>query len=216
MYKRQAEDLAVDGMQFSNPIFQRIYEEALELRANAWEGDYAAHYAAAVERRAAAIEEGRRELARTAADMSEIRIGEKKLEARVNEDFNADLMGFRQLYLEKVLVSHPDDTVRRVVTELVVEKHHLSKIYFKTTKVDTEADRLHDLVPRALIALKYDMARCYAEDLRRQILELQQRPGGYDFQEILQLMETQKRWQEFCSQLASHIGERVYEPLRGR
>lgn len=211
-----AEDLDVDGVKFSNPLYQRIFEEAQELRRNAWDTDYAAHYAAAVERRAAAIVEGRRQLAMTASDMSEIRIGEKKIEARADEEFTDDLMTFRQLYLEKVLVSHPDDAVRRVVTELVVEKHHLSKIYFKTTKVETEADRLADLVPRALIALKYDMARCYADDLRRQIKEMQQRPGGYDFQEILALMETQKRWQDFCASLAAHIGERVYEPLRGR
>ncbi|MDE6628841.1 MAG: toprim domain-containing protein, partial [Muribaculaceae bacterium] len=210
------EDLAVDGVKFANPLYQRIFDEALELRRNTWDSDYAAHYAAASARREAAVEEGRRELARTAADMSEIRIGEKKLEARVSEEFDADLRDFRLLYLEKVLASHPDDTVRRVVTELVVEKHHLSKIYFKTTKVETEADRLPDLVPRALIALKYDMARCYADDLRRQIREMQQRPEGYDFQEILSLMETQKRWQDFSATLASHIGERVYEPLRGR
>lgn len=211
-----AEDLDVDGVTFSNPLYRRIFDEALQLRRAVWDADYAAHYAAAVERRAAAMEEGRRQLAETASDMSEIRLGEKKIEARADEDFLADLLSFRQLYLEKALASHPDDAVRRTVTELVVEKHHLSKIYLKTTKIETEADRLPDLVPRALIALKYDMARCYADDLRRQIREMQQRPGGYDFQEILSLMETQKRWQDFCAAMASRIGERVYEPLRGQ
>jgi hypothetical protein len=95
-----------------------------------------------------------------------------------------------------------------------VEKHKLSKIYFKNTKVETEVDRLDDLVPRALLALKYDMARCFCDDLRKQILSLQNSPGGYDLQEVFSLMSQQKKWQEFYGVLASRIGERVYEPLR--
>ena len=104
--------------------------------------------------------------------------------------------------------------MRKVVTDLVAEKHQLSKIYYKTNKIETDVDRLGDLVPRALIALKYDMARCYAEDVRTRINDLQKSPGGYDLQEVLKLMEQQKKWQEFCARLATSIGERVYEPLR--
>ncbi|MDE7142009.1 MAG: hypothetical protein K2O33_03850, partial [Muribaculaceae bacterium] len=104
--------------------------------------------------------------------------------------------------------------VRRVTTDLVVEKHQLSKIYFKNnTKVETEEDRLDQIVPQALIALKYDVARCNFDDIKQEIKTLQSRPG-YDMQEIMDLLARQQKWQAFCAALAEHIGERVYEPLR--
>ena len=103
--------------------------------------------------------------------------------------------------------------MRASASNLVIEKHILSKIYTKGTKIVTDAERLDDLVPRALCALKYDNFRCKAEDCRIRIAELQKQPD-YDIEEVLRLMARQKELQEFCSHLASHIGERVYEPLR--
>lgn len=117
-------------------------------------------------------------------------------------------------YLVRHLVSSPDDVIRRAVTDIVVEKHKLSKIYFKNnTKVETEEDRLDDLVPRALLTLKYDLTRCHFEDIRRELAQLQATPG-YDFERAIELMTLQKKYQALCSCIAEHIGERVYEPLR--
>ncbi len=209
-----AEDLAVDNMSFTNPLYQRIYDEALALRNSEWDSDYATALEQAAAHREEALAQGRANLQQTATTMDEINIGERKLSERCEEEYKAEIRLFAQDYIEKALVSHSDDAIRLAVTNLVVERHQLSKIYFKTTKVETEVERLDDLVPRALIALKYDMARCYFDDLRRQILEIQNRPGGYDLQEVLALMEQQKKWQEFCGSLATQIGERVYEPLR--
>ena len=208
------EDLEVDNMCFSNSLYQRIYEEALQYRTTLWENDFAVCVEQAEMHRRDALAEGRAKLQQTAATMEEINIGEKKLADRCDGAYEDEIREFAQNYLEKSLASHPDDDIRSTVTDLVVEKHKLSKIYFKNTKVETEVDRLDDLVPRALLALKYDMARCFCDDLRKQILSLQNAPGGYDLQEVFSLMSQQKKWQEFYGVLASRIGERVYEPLR--
>lgn len=211
-----SEDLEVDHMSFSNALYQKIYEEALKIRATSWDADFASYQIIAGRHRDDALAQGRAELQQSASTMEEINIGEKRLTEKCDEAYAAELREFAQNYLEKSLASHPDDAVRNTVTDLVIEKHRLSKIYFKNTKVETEIDRLDDLVPRALIALKYDMARCFCNDLKKQIADLQNAPGGYDshIQEIFSLLTQQKKWQEFCSQLASRIGERVYEPLR--
>lgn len=208
------EDLDVDSMTFTSPVYQRIYETALELRDTCWDADAASHEAMARERRDRMTRDGLEEIKRTANTLEEINLAERKLSEKVEEAYQADLNAFAMQYFERQLISHPDDALRAAVTDLVVEKHTLSKIYFRNnTKVEGEEERLDDLVPRALIALKYDMARCYFNDLRRQISELQSTPN-YDLARILDLMSQQKRWQEFCSSLASRIGERVYEPLR--
>jgi hypothetical protein len=63
------------------------------------------------------------------------------------------------------------------------------------------------------LELKYDIARCFFNELSQQILQMQQQPD-YDIDAILELMAQQRRWQQFSSELATKIGERVYEPLR--
>lgn len=207
------DDLSVDNMHFSNPVYQRIYEEALSLRASSWDNDLKVQLEKAVIQRDAMLNEGRDEIGKSARTMEEINIAERKLQDKVEQNFRASISEFAQGYFEKHLMSHPDDAVRSIVTELVVDKHQLSKIYFKGTKVETEIDRLDELVPRALIALKYDMARCFSDDLHRQIQEIT-RASDYDMEQVFSLMSQRKKWQEFCASLALQIGERVYEPLR--
>jgi len=208
------DDLDVDKMSFKNPLYQRIYEEVLRLRNASWGEDSAVAVEQALEHKTQAIAQGRDRLRNTASTMEEITIGEKKLMERCEAEYAAELTEFALHYIEKFLVSHPDDDIRNAVTDLVVEKHKLSKIYYKNTKVETEVDRLDDLVPRALIALKYDMARCYIDDLSKQIDVIQHAPGGYDLNDVLPLMKQQQQWKQFITDLSYSIGERVYEPLR--
>lgn len=209
-----ADDLAADDMGFANEAYQRVFDIALELRDKNWDGDYAAYYAEAAERRTKAFDDGIEELKKSAQTLEEIQVSEKKLRERVDREFAEDVQRFSMLYFERSLTSHPDDNVRRLVTDLVVERHQLSRIFTKTNQAaDNDCQRLDELVQRALVALKYDAARCAFEELRRRIAELQAKPD-YDIQEILSLMAQQKRWQQFCSELAARLGERVYEPLR--
>ncbi len=210
------DDLAVDNVNFTNPVYQHIYEEALALRNGSWNSDLQVQVEKAVMVRDNVIAQGRDEIARTAHTTEEINIAETKLQERAAEAYADALADFAQGYLEKHLLSHPDDVVRSVVADLVIEKHQLSKIYFKGTKVESERDRLDDLVPRALIALKYDMARCFVNDLRHKIQTVTSGSADYDIAQVYQFMEQMQKWQEFGKQLAMQIGERVYEPLRGK
>ena len=210
------DDLEVDKLKFTNPVYQRIYEEALKLRYSSWESDLAVQLEKSELLRENLLAEGREEIRRTALTTDDINIGEKKLAERVNEAYEQSLMDFTQGYIEHFMLSHPDDLIRDVATDLVVEKHQLSKIYFKGAKVETESDRLDDLVMRSLIALKYDMARCFVDDLRHEIQTVTNSADSYDIEHVYALMGQMKKWQDFSKELARQIGERVYEPLRGK
>lgn len=207
------EDLEIDDVRFASAIFRRVFEEALRLRNETWPDDYATAQEEALLKYNQTLEEGREQIKRDASTTEEINRLESSLAMRCKEQYDADLMDFSLNYFTRHLSSHPDDAVRASASNLVIEKHILSKIYTKGTKIVTDAERLDDLVPRALCALKYDNFRCKAEDCRIRIAELQKQPD-YDIEEVLRLMARQKELQEFCSHLASHIGERVYEPLR--
>ena len=209
-----AEDLEQDGLTFENPELLRVYECVTELRALHWEEDYSAFLLKANADKERDMKEGVETIAREAANLEEIRQRELLLKERVEEAYVRSVRDFSKDFFQHRLLSHPDDTIRNVATDLVVERHQLSKIYFKNnTKVETEEDRLDELVPRALLELKYDIARCFFYDLSQQIQQMQQQPD-YDLDAILDLMGQQRRWQQFCADLATKIGERVYEPLR--
>lgn len=209
-----AEDLDQDGLSFENPELLKVYECVTELRNLHWEEDYAVFLTKAAAEKERNLKEGVEAIAREAANLEEIRQRELMLKERVEEAYGRSIVEFSKDFFQRRLLSHPDDTIRNVATDLVVERHQLSKIYFKNnTKVETEEDRLDELVPRALLELKYDIARCFFYDLSQKIQQMQQQPD-YDLDAILELMGQQRRWQQFCADLATKIGERVYEPLR--
>lgn len=209
-----ADDLAMDNMTFTNPLYHKIFGRALALRDSSWESDYEQHYQGACRRRQEALDQGIAALKETASDLSDIKAGETLLNERVAKSFEEDLRSFAMSYFERLLTYDADDEIRAAVTDMVVDRHQLSRIFTKYNQVgDADDKRLDELVPRALIALKYDAARCAFDELRQQIAQMQRQPD-YDLEEVFRLMAMQRKWQQFCSELASHLGERVYEPLR--
>lgn len=209
-----AEDLAADDLHFLNPVYDRTFQSALDLRHQLWNQEYTNASQEAQAQAHTDLDKGLREIADTAFDTAEITRRENQLRENIAQAQAIYLHDFATAFLERHLVSDPDDALRRTVTDLVVDRHHLSKIYSRNNvKVETEEDRLGDLVARALLQLKYDMARCLSADIRQQIMELQ-RQKDYPIDRIMELMRQQQRWQTFTSDLAQQIGERVYEPLR--
>lgn len=208
------DDLEVDNITFRTHLYDRIFREALNIRDTTWDTDFARHLDAAKARLEDLERDGREEIKRTATTLAEINVAEQRLAESCRQAYSDDLLEFTKHYFEKIFISHPDDEVRRGASDLVVERHQLSKIYYRQgTKIETEIDRLDDLVPRALVALKYYMGRCRFHELTQRIREVQSHPG-YDMAQIFALMEQQKKWHDFCTHLATQIGERVYEPLR--
>lgn len=208
------EDLEQDDLSFENEELKMVYDEAVRLRNTEWDSAIAAFLVEADNARKEEIASGIERIAREAGTLDIIRQRELSLQETAEENYRRSLTDFAKGFFPRHLLSHPDDTIRRISTELMVDRHHLSKIYFKNnTKVETEEDRLNELIPRALLELKYDIARCYFQELSRQIQQMQQQPD-YDLDAILDLMGRQRQWQQFSADLATKIGERVYEPLR--
>ena len=183
-------------------------------RRTEWDDYIAARLPQIENARAKQIEEGRKQIAATARNMEDIRKEETLLAERADADSRAALVDVTRSFLQRRLLSHPDDTIRQIASDLIIDRHQLSKIYTKNNvKMVTDEDRLDELVPRTLLQLKYDMARCFFNEITVKIKQLQQQPD-YDLDAVLDLMRDQQRWQQFCASLATRIGERVYEPLR--
>lgn len=208
------EDLDFDKMAFTNPVYQRIYEEVLMMRDTAWPHDCRVELERITLMRDNMLSEGQAEISRSAKTTEEIDVAEKKLKEQVEEACREAVEAFTREYFEKYLLSHADDGIRTAATELAVEKHQLSKIYFKTTTVESDADRLEKLVPGALLALKYTHVCCRKDDVHKQIVALQSSEDGYDIDVVMSLLKEEKKCLELKTSFASQLGDRVYEPFR--
>ena len=68
-----------------------------------------------------------------------------------------ELQTFESNFLERYFTTYPDTQISLLAVDLVSDKYQLSKVHTKYQKVETESDRLWELIPRAIYELK-----CYS------------------------------------------------------
>ena len=66
-----------------------------------------------------------------------------------------ELQTFESNFLRNVILRPtPDTQISLLAVDLVSDKYQLSKVHTKYQKVETESDRLWELIPRAIYELK--------------------------------------------------------------
>lgn len=73
----------------------------------------------------------------------------KKVIAEINHIFDQE-----GEHLTRYFLAHPDEEISRLAVDLVSEKYQLSKIHTKFQTIESEEEKLADLIPRALFELK--------------------------------------------------------------
>ena len=85
----------------------------------------------------------------------------------------------------------------------------MSKVHTKYAKIETEIDRLKDLIPRAILGWKDAILSCKIKSLQEQI---KQTVISNDMELMITLMEQQQELTNLRSQFAKLMGERVIIP----
>lgn len=207
------EELRNDEITFSNGSFLNTYNEALKVSRATWQQDYDRHVSMLTAKRAETIAKGEEEIRRTVTDLGSIAASEKAIEMRADCEYNEGITVFSTVYIEKFLGSSPDDTVRRVTTDLVSEKYVLSKVHTKYSKIETEQECLADLVPRAVYEWKDAILECRIRDLRRRIKEASSSPDA-DSCLIRELMMQNIELTRLKGEFAKYLGERIVMPRK--
>lgn len=202
-------DLLADNIRFSNPDLAHFFEVALQLSTETWAADLERRRGELEEERARQFAEGVEAIREKAADTGSISAMEQRLRESVDAAYAKGLEDFSVTYLGRLMCSSPDDLVRNLASDLVVERHILSKMHTKYAKVDTEQDLLGELVPRALHELKDAILWTRLLDVRR---ELAASSGDYD--RVLSLMKTMQEIEGARRELARLIGDRVIAPRK--
>lgn len=194
-----------EGISFSVPLYSRTFTAVKELLAT-WPADKAACISQLTEKKAADESVRREAIIRDSQSVSDIKAKEIALETDLETEFDRGLRDFAQHYIEQRMCSSDDDTIRRLSTELVSERHRLSKIHSKYSKVETEIDRLLELVPRAVYELLYGILEFRIKETERALT------ATADSGEIRQLMQNYIDLKTTQQEFAKFLGERIVAP----
>lgn len=138
---------------------------------------------------------------------------EQSVRSRAQDDYDEALTSAAMNYIFKRLGSSPDDDVRRLSTELVSEKHQLSKIHTKYSKIETEKDRLVELVPMAVYNMMEAMLEWQILELTEEIRRVYSVPNP-DFGLITSLMKKNSELNDTKKEFAKMLGERILSPRK--
>ena len=111
-------------------------------------------------------------------------------------------------YGQTRLVNSDDNDVRRIATELLVERYTLSRIYSRQGKIETEQDQLRNLVPRAVFELRNAIVAGMIKDLNKQLMNLTEA----DSDKAGEILSNIAQYKAFQKKLGKMLGERIIMP----
>lgn len=202
--------MAEDEITFTHEPYRLTFETAMRVANSPNRVADENQYREKVEQECAqSLAEGMERLRNEVGDMDSIQAAEDRLREQVAEEREARMAEFAATYIARTLSSSPDDVVRNITIDLVSEKHQLSKIHTKYAKIETEEDRLKDLVPLALYNLKEAMITQQIRDMQTRLrIEAAKLPEI----EQIQLMRELAELNAVKMDLARYLGERTIAP----
>lgn len=201
-------ELAEDEITFSNPQYAKVFDVVRNEAVSSFDSDLRRKDIQLQEEKQKMLAEGIAKIQKNAINLSEIKGQEKKLEEDCEAVYQNNLIEYRTMYIVNSLISSPDDVVRKVTTNLVSEKYVLSKVHTKYSKIDTEQDKIVDLVPRAIFEWKDAILECKLRDIKAQLRNCT------DVNEQLALMSQCMELQQIKIEFAKYLGERIVAPRK--
>ena len=201
-------ELGNDNMSFSVPAYQAIFEKATTLTAE-YDNERQKKEEEFTVLRKQLEAEGIERIRTTVDNIDSIQREEKALQERIESQINAEKMLFQSSFLEKKLCSDENDTVRNTAIDLVSDKYQLSKVHTKFSNIETEADRLNELIPTAILSWKDAILAFNIRKIQEQIKEAAKAGDLPKMQELLAVQNNLKSLQQ---QFAKLLGDRVIIP----
>lgn len=203
------EEMEADGIDFSHTTFRRLFEILHSLKAEFL--DYKKIESVEIEKRITEEREAAyKRIGEEGMSTDRIRKEEQKLEESLEALRKKELKNISKHYSGNVLTSHEDDEVRKTATEMLLEPHRLSSIYFKDGQsVTLEEDRLEEIVPRTLSELRAEVLNVRIGEVQNEIREASEQG------EVEKLNELMLKFQKLLamrSKIASDIGDRIISP----
>lgn len=107
---------------------------------------------------------------------------------------------------ERFFLYHPDAGISQLTADLVTEKYTLSKVHSKVKKVETDSDRLIELVPRVIFEFKNSLI---LDMIRQKLAELKVASEARNNTRVDEIMREMAELEGFKKQLSKTLGERI-------
>lgn len=202
------EELSIDSIELCNPLYKHIVELTAEQR------EYEAQQVAALRtelqvKEQKLVDEAIEQIRLESGDIADKQRKEAEAQTRIAREMEEELQTFETNFLERYFTTHPDSSISMLAVDLVSEKYQLSKVHTKFQKVELEADRLWELIPRAIYELKNAILEQSIKQIQEQIKEASR---NKDDQRIVELMEQNVELNRVRTALAKQIGDRIVSP----
>ncbi|MDE6317127.1 MAG: DNA primase [Muribaculaceae bacterium] len=204
-----SQEFEFDNISFTNPLYSRLVDECRALIDSEWATDREAAEKNSLEQRAKHWEEGTIEIRNTAETLEMIQQKERMLLEDIDTEHYARLDRHTELFFIRWLTYSPDDEIRTLVTDLATSKHKLSKVHSKYSHIETERDRLQELLPRAIYALNNAILQCDIRHMRDSI-DAAAKQG--DMEGVKRMMLEMAALDDLRRDYAQKLGDRVVLP----
>lgn len=203
-------ELRFDGLELSYTPFAHTMQAVRELREHRWPGDRSQRLEAVQAECATRLETERERIRATAKDMREIQEMENRVLADADAFANRALDEFDTNYCQRFLTSSPDDDVRRVSNDLLVDKYVLSRLFAKQETPEDEREQLRNLVLRAVYELRNAIVADRIAELNRLIREA---PADR-FDLVTEYMNELSACKAYQTDLVKMLGDRIILPKK--
>ena len=202
------EELSIDSIELSNPLYKHIVELTAEQREH--EAQQVAALRAELQiKEQKLVGEAIEQIRLESGDIADKQRKEAEAQTRIAREMDEELQTFETNFLERYFTTHPDSEISLLAVDLVSEKYQLSKVHTKYQKVELEADRLWELIPRAIYELKNAILEQSIKQIQEQIKEASR---NKDNQRIVELIEQNVELNRVRTALAKQIGDRIVSP----
>ncbi len=200
-----------EGLKFSSAVHTTIFNRAIELYMESWPKAKTINDENILQTIEKARQQGIDNIRQSAKDIADISARELVLQQDL-EDLKQKLTDdFSTQFLLQYFINDPDDDIRRLSTDLVSEKHQLSKVHTKYAHIETEQDKLSELCPRAFYELMDATLACDIADIMSAIATAQTN-GDIDSQ--MSLISSLIEKKNIAADFAHYLGDRVVTPHR--
>lgn len=213
VYEYVCAELNRENIGFSSQAHAKLWERIKILYTDVWPEEYNATLQAIAEQMADERKTGIEKIRLEANNISELNEREKLLEEKIAALQIAEIDNFAMSFLPKYLGWDDDDDVRTLSADMSIDKFVLSKVHTKFTHVETEQERLAELVPRAVFELQDAILSTRIDDAQKRIAALSE--NAMDNREaIAKEMAALQQLIAIRTQFARFLGERIIVPRR--
>lgn len=109
-------------------------------------------------------------------------------------------------YPEKYFLFHPDSEIAMLTADLITEKYALSKIHNKMKKIESEANRLIEYIPRLVFEFKNSLL---LDEIKSLLLQLKAASEAKNYALANEIMQVLAEKDVIKQQIAKTLGERI-------